>query len=114
MNELCFFTAVLELNKFLTIDFNKQIWHKEGSFPLKISPINMTKTAVSCGFGHIYWRNPQWKTSFFAHWKISSTCAWQMLCLDYSNLLQRGNINKLYMIARGHLFHVYGLRNECA
>ena len=20
---------------------------------------------LSCGFGHIYWRNPQWKTSFF-------------------------------------------------
>ena len=46
MNELCFFTAVLELNKFLTIDFNKQIWHKEGSFPLRISRINVTKTAV--------------------------------------------------------------------
>ena len=25
----------------------------------------MTKFAVSCGFGHIYWRNPYWKTLFF-------------------------------------------------
>ena len=25
----------------------------------------MTKPAVSCRFGRIYWRNPQWKTSFF-------------------------------------------------
>ena len=27
-------------------------------FPLKISSVNVTKSAVSCGFGHIYWRNP--------------------------------------------------------
>ena len=114
MNELCFFTAVLELNKFLTIDFNKQIWHKEGSFPLRISRINVTKTAVSCGFGHIYWRNPQWKTSFLLQWKISSTCARQILRLDYSHLQERRNISKLYMIARGHSFPVYGLGNECA
>ena len=33
--------------------------HKKWSFPLKISSANMTK------FGHIYWRNPYWKTSFF-------------------------------------------------
>ena len=25
----------------------------------------MTKSAVSCGFGHIYWKNPWWTTSFF-------------------------------------------------
>ena len=36
------------------------------SFPLRISSVNGTKSAVSCGFGHIYWRNPLWKTSFFA------------------------------------------------
>ena len=27
--------------------------------------VNASKSAVSCGFGHIYWRNPLWKTSFF-------------------------------------------------
>ena len=37
-----------------------------------------------------------------------------MLCLDYSNLQERRNISKLYMIARGHLFPVYGLGNERA
>ena len=26
------------------------------------------KSAVSCGFVHIYWINPQWKTSFFVLW----------------------------------------------
>ena len=42
---------------------------KKWSFPLRISSVNMTKFAVSCGFGHIYWTNPQWKTSFFVQWK---------------------------------------------
>ena len=27
-------------------------------FPLRISSVNVTKSWVSCGFGHIYWRNP--------------------------------------------------------
>ena len=31
---------------------------KKWSFPLKISSVNVTKTAVSCGFSHIYWSNP--------------------------------------------------------
>ena len=31
---------------------------KNGSFPLRISPVNLTKSAVSCGFGDIYRRNP--------------------------------------------------------
>ena len=32
--------------------------HKKLSFPLRISSVNVTKSAVSCGFGHIYWGNP--------------------------------------------------------
>ena len=31
---------------------------------------DLTKSAVSGRFGHIYWRNPQWKISFFAQWEI--------------------------------------------
>ena len=38
---------------------------KKWSFPLKISPVNVTRSAISCGFGHIYWRNPWQKTSIF-------------------------------------------------
>ena len=26
--------------------------------------VNVIKLAVSCGFGHIYWRNPRWKIHF--------------------------------------------------
>ena len=32
--------------------------HKKWNFPLKISSVNVTKSAAFCGFGHIYGRNP--------------------------------------------------------
>ena len=35
-----------------------QSLHKKWSFPLRISSVNVTKSAVSCGFGHIYCKNP--------------------------------------------------------
>ena len=42
-------------------ELSKLIWqltlHKKWSFPLRISSVNKTKSAVSCGFGHIYWKN---------------------------------------------------------
>ena len=31
---------------------------KKWSFLLRISSLNVTKSAVSCGYGPIYWRNP--------------------------------------------------------
>ena len=39
--------------------------HKIWSFPLRISSVNVAKSTVAFEFGHIYWINPQWKTSFF-------------------------------------------------
>ena len=39
--------------------------HKKWSFALRISSVNVPKSARNCGFGHIYWRNPYCKTSFF-------------------------------------------------
>ena len=38
--------------------------NKKRSFPLRISWVNVTKSAEKCGFGHIYWRILYWKTSF--------------------------------------------------
>ena len=35
----------------------KSSLHKKRSFPLSISTVNVTKSAVSFGFGHIYRRN---------------------------------------------------------
>ena len=37
---------------------------KKWSFPLRISWVNVTKSSKNCGFGHTYWRNPQWKLPF--------------------------------------------------
>ena len=44
--------------------------HKKWSFPLRIFSVNLTKSAVSCGFGHIDWRNPKWKASFFVQYWV--------------------------------------------
>ena len=38
---------------------------KDLFFLLKISSLNVTKSAVSCKFGYIYGRNLQWKSSLF-------------------------------------------------
>ena len=32
--------------------------HKKWTFSVRISPVNVAKSAENCGFGHIYWRNP--------------------------------------------------------
>ena len=42
------------------------LWHctKKWSFSLRISLVNVTKSTGNRGFGHIYWRNPEWKTLF--------------------------------------------------
>ena len=42
------------------------ILRKKWSFLLRISSVNVTK--FFCEFGHIYWRNSNWKTSFFVQW----------------------------------------------
>ena len=42
--------------------------HKKWSFLLRISSVNVTKSAWNCRFGQIYCRNPWSKTSFFVQW----------------------------------------------
>ena len=45
---------------------------KKWSFPLWISSVNVSKSAVSCRFGQIYWIESKWKTSTFVQrvsWK---------------------------------------------
>ena len=36
----------------------KSLLHKKWSFPLRISLVNVTKSARNCGFGHTCWRKP--------------------------------------------------------
>ena len=40
------------------LKYKETALHKKRSFPLRISLVNLTKSAVSCGFRHIYYRNP--------------------------------------------------------
>ena len=49
-------------------NLNKLTLYKKWSFPLRISSVNLTKSAGNCGFGHIYWKNPERKTFFCAVW----------------------------------------------
>ena len=48
--------------------------YKKRSFSLRISSINVTISVDSCGFGHVYLRNPQWKTSFNVQSKDDMGC----------------------------------------
>ena len=43
---------------------------KKWSFLLRISSVHVTKSAFR--FGHTYWRNSSWKTSFFVQWKVTT------------------------------------------
>ena len=42
----------------LTMTLSHMTLHKKSSFSLRISSVNETKSARTCGFGQIYWRNP--------------------------------------------------------
>ena len=46
---------------------NDKSLQKKWSFLIRISSGNVTKSTLSCGFDHIYWRNPLWETWFFVH-----------------------------------------------
>ena len=53
--------------------------HKKWSFPLGIFSVNVTKYAVSCGFGHIYLGNSKWKTSLVQCWESCQACMMELL-----------------------------------
>ena len=66
------FCALCEPRKCWAFQPLRQL-NKKWSFPLRISSV--TKSEVFCGFGHIYWRNFLWKTSFLCsgltfQWRI--------------------------------------------
>ena len=47
-----------------------QTLHKKWSFKLRVSSVNVTKSAGNWGFGHIYWRNLNGKPHFFEQWNL--------------------------------------------
>ena len=50
--------------------------HKKWSFPLKISSVNVTKSAGNCGFGHIYNLHCKQFTSLTFTFTICSVQGW--------------------------------------
>ena len=68
---------------------------KNESFQVRISSVNVTKSAASCGFGHIYWRNPYWKTSFFVQWSSATSKKVPQPEEKMSNRDQRKNVRRL-------------------
>ena len=62
---------------------------KKWSFPLRISSVNVSKSTGNLGLGHIYWRNPEWKTSLFVQClPIFFLCMKDIRSWDVHNHLQ--------------------------
>ena len=81
--------------------------HRKWSFALRISSVNVIKSAVSCGFGYIYWRNPQLKTS------ISCSDSWNCK----SNKSQRhnsvfGHFSRSVLNLCGVIYEVFWVLNN--
>ena len=53
--KLCTLWSIVSI--FFQLNFAISL-HKKFTFPLRISSVNMTKSAGNCRFGYIYWRNP--------------------------------------------------------
>ena len=62
-------------------------------FSLRISSVNVTKSAGNYRFDNIYWRNPLWKTSFFVQ------------CKKYKNCLLRITQLSPWQITSRHFLH---------
>ena len=115
MNILClkshhFFTSISDVKITKTFDrfewknccSKKKIWSiledwnvyclhciKQSSFLLKISIVNVTKSAGSTRFDHIYWRNPLWKFPFLCSVNDTSSFAHNLFLYKKPRLLFR-------------------------
>ena len=54
----------------------------------------MAKSAGNSGFGHIYWRNPYWKTSFFVQ------------CIIHEIIIMILTIFEALLVAEVHDIHL--------
>ena len=62
------FSKVHGVKFYRTISCPSDLLHKKLSFPLRVLLVNVTKSAVFFGYGHIYRRNFYWKIPFFVQW----------------------------------------------
>ena len=81
-------TEIFSRSFILRINYSITYTAQKWSFPLRTSSVNVTKSAGNCGFGQIYWRNPQWKTSFLCSAIITFTWKfWSLLWKNWSSLI---------------------------
>ena len=82
--------------------------HKKLSSPLRISSVNKIKSKVSCGFSHIYWRNPYRKFHFLCS-KIFSFLKWSFIWWLESMITIRYTCHqkfwKEYLLKHTHYFY---------
>ena len=93
--------------KVLKCFFLQQTLHKKWSFPLRISSVNVTKSAGNWGFGHIYWRNPLIENFIFCAvkniiFKILPCCNKIYLLWDVSILKCLSSLKKILKKALSH------------
>ena len=86
---------------------------KKWNFSLRISSVNLTKSAGNCGFGHIYRRNPRWKNTFFVQRKVwkSLTVFTEVLSHRYLaviNIASKTLIRLSFLIERNKSFKLKG------
>ena len=92
---------------------------KKWSFSLSIYSVNVTKSAVSCRFGHIYWRNPEWKTSLFVQCKVEVEAHNHSKHEFFSQVLFKGFRNIFWKSSswrvrfQGHVFSITLVNNGC-
>ena len=71
-----------------SIFFHSLALHIKWSFPLRISSINVTKSAGNCVCDHIYWRSSWWKNLIFcAVWVQYKWTDCQLLLFTNANHL---------------------------
>ena len=80
-------SSIKYLRGFQFLSFLIYAAQKKWNFSLKTFAVNVTNFAVNWGFGHIYWRNPLWKTLFLCSNIIVSKKS-AILHLSFINLIK--------------------------
>ena len=91
--------------------WNSFALHKNLSFPVRISSINVTKSTLHCGFAHIYWKNPSWKTSFFL-FNVIRTSFCRYLCLKYVGKIKTILLWNFYLMWGTPIFFSLNISNQ--
>ena len=89
--------------------------HKKWSFPLRISSVNVTKSAVSFGFCHIDKSNPRCETSFFVQWsfffeKVAIFVS-KSICRFFMDKISEFWNTRLWCIYNNHIRHKHCVKH---